>query len=139
MDIDHEIRLFARDLSRSRRKHRRQEVILVSLAILLSGAVTVVGLFIKPNGNLHPWISSVLGVCLSTVLSIDRAFAFGERAVYSRILQAEAENLADDGTLTPEERRKQFAQLRVRRAQSRLGEGLTGLEATDRKTEGLAP
>ena len=44
MDIQHEIHSFARDLSRSRHTHRRQEVFLVSVAIFLSGAITVVGI-----------------------------------------------------------------------------------------------
>jgi hypothetical protein len=138
MMLDHEIRQFATDLDRSRRKHRRQEICLVSAAIALSACVTLIGVLAPVKfftDRVNPGVASgVLGVVLSSILAIDRAFAFGERAVYSRILQAEAENLLDE-KIDDTERQKQFANLRIRRAQARLGEGIGALQADKKTTE----
>jgi hypothetical protein len=122
-----EIRGFAKELDRSRLIHRRQEMVLVSATIVLSSAVTLSGLIWTDKAI----IGSILGVFLSGVLAIERAFAFGERAIYSRILQAEAENLADDESLTPDQRLKKFADLRLRRAQAKVGEGVHAIESNE--------
>jgi hypothetical protein len=122
-----EIRDFAKELDRSRLRHRRQEMVLVSATIVLSSAVTLSGLIWTDKAI----IGSVLGVFLSAVLAIERAFAFGERAIYSRILQAEAENLADDESLAPDQRLKKFADLRLRRAQAKVGEGVHAIESNE--------
>jgi hypothetical protein len=122
-NIQDELVAYVGDLRRSRRRHRAQEITLVSLAILLSALVTLAGVFKWP-----PEAVGVLGVLLSTVLTIERAFAFGERAVYSRILQAEAENLSDNVSLPAAERLAKFSDLRLRRAQARLGEGMAAID-----------
>jgi len=122
-----EIRNFANELNQSRRKHRRQEMILVSLAITLSVAVALSGIFWPKEAR----IGSCLGVFLTAVLTTEKAFAFGERAVYSRILEAEAENLADDDFLPPDQRVKKFADLRLRRAQAKVGEGVHAVESSE--------
>ena len=108
---------------------RRWEIWSIVAGIALSSGVTLVGILGKPLCSIQPHqLAGILGVLLTAVLTINRAFGFAERVASSRTLEAEARNLADDLSISLEERQKTFAVLRLKVAQSRAGDGLKAVE-----------
>ncbi len=82
-----EVAAFARDLRRQWRRASRINSAVVALGLLASFGITFLGL--GGAGEL----AALLGAFVAMLIGFDRAFAYGEKADFYRILLADGENL----------------------------------------------
>lgn len=83
-----EVRSFRSDCARRYAFNNRWDVVLSTVGILLSVAVVAAG-FLK-----RPEISAILGAFVGAVVTSQKAFPFGQRARFYRLLIGQADNLA---------------------------------------------
>jgi len=119
-----DITKFALSLRAAYRKNNRLARLLVVIGILLSSGITIGGIF-----RVRPEYLGVLGAVLSIVITVDRAFAFGERAALLRSLYVECVILGEDPAISDTDALTKLRELRLRRAQSHTGEGLRALNS----------
>ena len=82
-----EIAAFRTDCERRYNFNNRWDIVLSVVGILLSIAVVAAG-FIK-----RPEISAVLGAVVGAVVTAQKAFPFGQRSSFYRLLVGQADNL----------------------------------------------
>jgi len=82
-----EIAAFRTDCERRYNFNNRWDIVLTVVGILLSIAVVVAG-FVK-----RPEISAVLGAIVGAVVTAQKAFPFGQRSSFYRLLVGQADNL----------------------------------------------
>ena len=83
-----EVRTFRSDCTRRYAFNNRWDVVLSTVGILLSIAVVAAGFFKRPE------ISAILGAIVGAVVTSQKAFPFGQRARFYRLLIGQADNLA---------------------------------------------
>lgn len=83
-----EVRVFRSDCARRYGFNNRWDVVLSTVGILLSVAVVAAGFFKRPE------ISAILGAIVGAVVTSQKAFPFGQRARFYRLLIGQADNLA---------------------------------------------
>jgi hypothetical protein len=83
-----EIKLFERDSCARYKFNNRWDVFLSLLGIALS--IAVVGAGFVPN---KPWVTAILGAVVGAVVTAQKAFPFGQRAAFYRILVGQSRNL----------------------------------------------
>jgi len=83
-----EIKTFERDSLARYRFNNRWDVFLSILGILLSIAVVGAG-FVAGK----PWLTAILGAVVGAVITAQKAFPFGQRAAFYRILIGQSRNL----------------------------------------------
>ncbi|HKW74280.1 MAG TPA: hypothetical protein VJN64_02035 [Terriglobales bacterium] len=82
-----EIAAFRTDCERRYNFNNRWDIVLTVVGILLSIAVVAAG-FVK-----RPEISAVLGAIVGAVVTAQKAFPFGQRSSFYRLLVGQADNL----------------------------------------------
>ena len=82
-----EIQSFGQDYRRRYTFNNRWDVVLSIIGILLSIAVVIAG-FVR-----SPEISATLGAVVAAIVTAQRAFPFGQRAAFYRLLIGQADNL----------------------------------------------
>lgn len=82
-----EIEEFRDDCRRRYKFNNRWDIVLSVLGILLSIAVVAAG-FLK-----RPEISAILGALVGAVVTAQKAFPFGQRAIFYRLLIGQSDNL----------------------------------------------
>lgn len=87
-----EIKAFREDCNRRQKFNNRWDIVLSVLGILLSIAIVAAG-FLK-----RPEISAVLGAVVGAVVTAQKAFPFGQRSSFYRLLLGQTDNLATRGT-----------------------------------------
>lgn len=91
-----EIEAFAKDCQKRYNFNNRWDIVLSVLGILLSIAVVGAGFWGKAS------VSAVLGAIVGAVLTAQKAFPFGQRATFYRLLIGQSANLitrANEGLL----------------------------------------
>jgi hypothetical protein len=86
-DLIEEIKAFELDSCVRYKFNNRWDIVLSVIGILLSIAVIGAGFLNRP------WISAVLGAIVGAVITAQKAFPFGSRAAFYRILIGQARNL----------------------------------------------
>lgn len=87
-DLIAEIKVFEQDSCARYKFNNRWDVVLSILGILLSIAVVAAG-FIPRT----PWLTSILGAIVAAVVTAQKAFPFGQRAAFYRIIIGQSRNL----------------------------------------------
>jgi len=82
-----EIAAFRTDCERRYNFNNRWDIVLTVVGILLSIAIVAAG-FVK-----RPEISAVLGAIVGAVVTAQKAFPFGQRSSFYRLLVGQADNL----------------------------------------------
>ncbi|HEY3458122.1 MAG TPA: hypothetical protein VGK64_26305, partial [Bryobacteraceae bacterium] len=82
-----EIAAFRADCERRYNFNNRWDIVLSVVGILLSIAVVAAG-FVK-----RPEVSAVLGAIVGAVVTAQKAFPFGQRSSFYRLLVGQADNL----------------------------------------------
>jgi hypothetical protein len=86
-DLIAEIRSFEQDSCVRYKFNNRWDIVLSVLGILLSIAIVAAGFLNRP------WVSAILGAIVGAVVTAQKAFPFGSRAAFYRILIGQARNL----------------------------------------------
>lgn len=86
-DLIAEIGSFERDCCVRYKFNNRWDIVLSVLGLMLSIAIVGAGFL-----NM-PWVSAVLGALVGSVVTAQKAFPFGSRAAFYRILIGQARNL----------------------------------------------
>ncbi len=137
-----EIAIFLADTEHRYKFNNRWDIVLSSFGILLSIALVAAG-FTK-----EPIISAVLGALMGAVVTAQKAFPFGQRAMFYRLLIGQVANLqtsASQGLISSADTVAKFCSLRMDFAQQ-LPRGSTTTpqdptpqDSQNAHTTGIAP
>jgi hypothetical protein len=89
-DILTEIKTFSEQCEARFRFNNKWDVLLTAGGILLGVGVVAAGVYNQPQ------LASILGAFITAVVSVQRAFPFGQRAQFYRALMGQAANLRTD-------------------------------------------